>query len=213
MGAGAISTAEPWLDVRNPNDWSKLSQRYRRVFEEYRGALETVRNEEARIVREVAKAKEQDEEEEGNRAKRSEEAGQMVRGEGKSLEEGEEKEEGEASPTAGSAAKFGGAHGPGLDPGSRTHTAPVSKSEPSSTSPEQEETTAQFSWRSSSPHAGSGTSNRDGFSAASSSTPLPYAKLKNLVDTVQTLQGQLGRMKQTLVSSKRRLEETAAAAS
>ncbi|PWN89140.1 hypothetical protein FA10DRAFT_302512 [Acaromyces ingoldii] len=209
VGAGAISTAEPWLDVRNPNDWSKLSQRYRRVFEEYRGALETVRNEEARIVREVAKAKEHDDEE--DRAKRSEGAGQMARGDGRSLEEGEEKEEGEASPTAGSAAKFGGAQGP--DPGSRTLTAPVSKSEPSSTSPEQEETTAQFSWRSSSPHAGSGTSNRDGFSAASSSTPLPYTKLKNLVDTVQTLQSQLGRMKQTLVSSKRRLEETAAAAS
>lgn len=228
VGAGAISTAEPWLDVRNNNDWSKLSQRYKRVFEEYRSALDTVRNEEALVVQEMEILKQEEEQaaedtghlksglpssspEEG-RPGRNEEDQRATLG-----KEGEESEEGEASPTARSAATFGpSAPDLSFDASSQTQPTQQTVSTITSSSPEREDPSIRYAWRSKSSQGGSevgpGSNSYHGGDRRENVGPIPFTELKTLVDTVQTLHGQLIRMKQTLISSKDRLEETAAAA-
>jgi hypothetical protein len=57
VGLGASQSTEPWLDVRNSADWTRLRERFSRVYAEYKAGWEHIQGERRALQAELAAAK------------------------------------------------------------------------------------------------------------------------------------------------------------
>lgn len=64
VGAGAAHASEPWLDVQSLEDWTRLTARFGRTYEEYTRMAVRLESEKERLERERAMARREREEEE-----------------------------------------------------------------------------------------------------------------------------------------------------
>ena len=92
VGGGAAFMSEPWLDVKSRNDWERLAERFKRVYDEYMKGVSRLREEEDLIRIDLEQAKEE-------RAEATKSQAGAVQGDASLQIDGDEKEEGEASPT------------------------------------------------------------------------------------------------------------------
>jgi len=96
VGGGAAFTSEPWLDVKSRNDWERLAERFKRVFEEYTDGMARLREEEDLIRLDLQQAREE-------KTVATSRNNAMLH-----IDLGsDEKEEGEASPTLEEEPNFG----------------------------------------------------------------------------------------------------------
>jgi hypothetical protein len=86
VGSGAAFSSEPWLDVRNCSDWSRLAERFKRVYEEFKKGRAQLRAEEDMIRADLEQAQ-----------------SAIIKSDSSLHVDDEEKEEGEASPVDGPA--------------------------------------------------------------------------------------------------------------